>query len=59
MTQVRAYDIWLRQVLRLANRQRNPTVRAVANMRTHYWRDRWHEGLSPRAAFRRHRQCWE
>lgn len=59
MTQVSAFEIWLRLVLRMARRARNPTVRAVANMQTPYWRDRWHEGLSPRAAYRRHRQCWE
>jgi hypothetical protein len=59
MMKARSFDIWLHQVLRFARRARNPTVRAVANMQTHFWRDRWREGLSPRAAYRRHRQCWE
>jgi hypothetical protein len=57
MTKVRACDV--NQALRLARRSRSQRIRVVANMQTSYWRDRWHEGLSPRAAYRRHRQCWE
>jgi ArsR family metal-binding transcriptional regulator len=40
-------------------RSRSKRVRVVANMQTSYWRERWHEGLSPRAAYRRHCQCWD
>lgn len=58
MTKVHPFDVWLSQALRLARRSRSEAVRTIANMQTDFWRNRWHEGLSPRAAVNRLRILW-
>jgi hypothetical protein len=58
MTKVHPFDVWLCQALRLTGRSRSEAVRTLANMQTDFWRDRWHEGLSPRATVDRLRIQW-